>query len=114
MGYAARPKGEGVSKSIRPLAEKKEESKKIGIKELRRQNWMGNADRRKGFARSNETFCAEHHPNVFDDTEVHGSADSWKTNAAFRHVSWSKLSRGVSRTQQSGVCREVWRFFARA
>ena len=42
------------------------------------------------------------------------STGSWKTNAAFRHVSWSKLSRGVWWTQQSGVCREMWRFFTRA
>src|SRR5262249_36282404 len=73
-----------------------------------------NAGRRKKFARANEAFCSEHHSNIFDDAEDDGSANSWKTIAAFRNVSWRKLSRSLSRPQQRRIHLKVRRFAPRA
>jgi hypothetical protein len=63
-------------------------------KEELRKRRERNAERRKRFAGADEAFCSEHHSNIFDDTEDDGSAGFWKTIAAFRNVSWGKLSRG--------------------
>src|SRR5206468_2578863 len=83
-------------------------------KEELRKRRERNAERRKRFARADETICAEHHSNLFSNPENGGSAGSWKTIAAFRNVSWGKLSRGLSRPQQGRIHLKVWRFAPRA